>query len=140
MESESDFEWDHALSLAHSDCKCHPDNAGHVHLFPNLYAMVCEKACPDDISRLKEVWGKLAQEAVDRAITLDSGYAKYHCTKARIMAIDGDFEDAEREINRAIALEDSQRKDYMIRLADYQYYKIMIQIEKRLTRQGSRRP
>lgn len=137
MESESDFDGDRALQLARNDSLNQPDNAGHVHLFPNLYAMVCEKAAPSEVPKIKERWGRDAQDAVDRAIALDETYAKYHCTKARILAIDGDFDGAERQINRAIAMEDSQRKDYMIRLADYQYHKIMIQLGKRMGMQGS---
>lgn len=140
MESEADFDTDYALRLAQSDCINQPDNAGHVHLFPNLYAIVCEKAQAAEAAATKAMWGRAAREAVDRAIALDKTYAKYHCTKARILAIDGDFDGAERQINHAIAMEDSQRKDYMIRLADYQYYKIMIQLGKRLGAYGSAIP
>lgn len=117
-----------------------PDNAGFVHLFADVYATVCERADPQERAAIIEKWGARAKEMVDKAIKESRdyaegrGYAKYYCTRARIQALQKNYREAERDINLAIDKEDSQRKDYVIRLLGYQYHKTMIQVEKKLDR------
>ena len=138
IESGEDFDAEEALVLAETDCETFPDNAGFVHLFADVYATVCERANPQERAALMETWGARAEEMVDKAIKYSEdesggrGYAKYYCTKARILALRKEYREAEHNVNLAIDKEDSERKDYVIRLLGYQYHKTMIQMEKKL--------
>ena len=133
LENGSESEIVDALGLAYQDSLAFPGNAGFIHQFAVAFATVCEEL--DDEREAEAVnakWGKRALKAIEKAIELDPKYAKYHCTKGRILAIDHDYTEAEKEINLAISLEDSRRSDYLIRLTDYQYYKILVRVKKRL--------
>lgn len=138
IESGEDFDVEEALALSETDCETFPDNAGFVHLFADVYATVCERADPQERAALMEKWGARAEEMVDKAIKYSEdesgghGYAKYYCTKARILALRKEYREAEHNVNLAIDKEDSERKDYVIRLLGYQYHKTMIQMEKKL--------
>lgn len=63
-----------------------------------------------------------ALEKVDEAITIFPEYAKYYCTKGRILAAKGEFQEAKENIRRAIDQESSNKKDYAIRINDYHFY------------------
>ena len=132
IESGEDFDAEEALALSEQDCETFPDNAGFVHLFADVYATVCERADPSERAALMEKWGARAEEMIDRAIELDAKYAKYYCTKARILALRKKYREAEHSINRAIDLEDAQQTVDLIRMLGYQYHKTMIQVEKKL--------
>lgn len=132
VESGDDYDVDEVLTLAWNDCLEFSNNAGFIHLFADAYATSCELADPENRIAVIEKWGEKAEDMVNRAIELDNSYAKYYCTKARILALRNDFPAAQKNINLAIDKEDSRRNDYMIRLLNYQYYKTMIQFEKRI--------
>ncbi len=121
------------LEMLYADRRRLNRNAGFVHQFAFTYAWACEEAeTPQALARYRSVWGGKALNAARRAIELDPKYAKYYCTRARILAIDGDYADAAADIDRAIDLEDSSRRDYMIRLMDYRYYKLRIETDKKI--------
>ncbi|MFD6097852.1 hypothetical protein ACFVWN_25520 [Nocardiopsis flavescens] len=62
-----------------------------------------------------------AERSVDHAIFLSSGrIAHYFETKARLLVVGGNFEEARSSINRAIELEPRSTKDYHRRLTQYQ--------------------
>lgn len=71
-------------------------------------------------------WYDLALEAVNHAIELDSSYAKYYCTKARVLCIQRHYTQAMESINTTIAYESSSRSDYALRISSYLYCKAMI--------------
>lgn len=52
------------------------------------------------------------ERAVEDAIRLDPAYAKFYCTKARVVAQRGRYGEAYSLINKAVATESSARKDY----------------------------
>lgn len=138
IESGEDFDADDTLRHAEQDCIEFPNNAGFIHLFADVYATACERAEPREREEIVRKWGEAAEKMADRAIELDSGYAKYYCTKARIHALRKDYRTAERCISQAIDKEDSNRADYQIRLLNYQYHKTMIQVEKKLDQRFGR--
>ena len=136
IECGDDFDTQEALALSWQDCVDFPGNAGFVHLFADVYATSCERAEPDKRKLIMREWGGRGIEMADLAISLDESYAKYYCTRARIFALHKDYRQAEHYINRAIDKEHSGRQDYLIRLLNYQYYKAMIQIDKKLDRKN----
>ncbi len=120
---------DEIIAAAYDDSLRFADNAGFVHLFAVTVAAICEEmlAVRD---RVAAEWLDKALDAADRAIALDRRYAKYYCTKGRLLAIGGQFEDAVSQARVAIDAEDSSKPDYAIRIGDYQYYLLRIQAAK----------
>ena len=132
MDSKSMYDYDEMMEMTYADALNFNDNAGFVHLFADFFATTMESGDISERNQFKDYWWPKAKSAVDRAIELDPDYAKYYCTKARILAINKDYSSAEQFINMAEAYENSYRTDYAIRLNLYQYYKIMIGIEKKI--------
>ena len=129
-ESDSLYDYDEVLKSLYNDYVNIKDNAGFSHLFANAYVAICDKC--DDIERQPyiEQWYDLALQAVDESISLDSAYAKYYCTKGRIVALKHNYVEATKLIHHAIALEDSSRKDYSLRISDYRYYALQTQLQR----------
>ena len=134
IECGENFDEEEALSQSWTDCVEFPDNAGFIHLFADVYATVCERADPEKRLAIARKWGLRAERMIDKALRLDPNYAKFYSTKARILALEKKYPEAERSIGMAIDKEISSRRDYPIRLMNYQYYRIMIQMDKRLDR------
>ena len=134
IECGKDFDAEEALSLAWEDCETFKDNAGFIHLFADVYATACERAAPAARWELAAKWGRRAKEKIDLALSMDPRYAKYYCTKGRILALEKRYPEAERYISMAIDKENSGRKDYEIRLLTYQYHRIMVQMDIKLER------
>ena len=63
------------------------------------------------------------------AIRLDPAYAKFYCTKARVVAQRGRYAEAYSLINKAVATESSARKDYALRLLDYRHCETVILLQ-----------
>ena len=129
--SESLYDYDELLKLSHeSACELY-DNSGYQHTFANAFATICDNCLLEDLDQIIETWYDAALFCVNRAIELDPKYAKFYCTKARIIARKQHFEEANRLILRAIDLEDSSnRNNYAINIGYYQYYRTMIAIQK----------
>lgn len=68
-----------------------------------------------------------ALNSIQKAIQLDSNYAKYYCTKGRLLVFKKEFKKAMFEIKKAIDKENPDKKDYAIRIGDYQFYLLKIQ-------------
>lgn len=132
IESDAMYDYTEILKHTHKDAEYLDDNAGFVHLFADVFATIYEKGGLHDKEQYVKDWYERALDAVNRAITLDVAYAKYYCTKARILCIKGDYSQALFNIDKAIGLENSARSDYALRIGMYQYYKIMIYTEMRL--------
>lgn len=76
---------------------------------------------------------KVSDEALDAHLTkalddievvLDSdrNYAKYYCTKGRLLTAKKGYVDAIHSITKAISIEDSSRSDYTLRVNQYQIH------------------
>lgn len=74
-----------------------------------------------------------AMDAIDKAIEIDPGYAKYYSNRARILAAKGRYDESYRDIEKAIELETSEYDEYLLRIADYQSIHTTIQLSERLT-------
>ncbi|OLN24123.1 hypothetical protein BTO30_01545 [Domibacillus antri] len=68
-----------------------------------------------------------AKEKMKTIMLLDSSYAKFHCTRGRLLAISREYSQAKNAINKAIDLEKSHKSDYALRINDYQSHLIRIQ-------------
>lgn len=66
---------------------------------------------------------------MEDAIRLDPAYAKFYCTKARVVAQRGRYAEAYSLINKAVATESSARKDYALRLLDYRHCETVILLQ-----------
>lgn len=102
-------------------------NAGIVHNFAETVAACYEESDYKTREIIIKEWLSRAEEAINSAIDLDSTYAKYYCTRGRLLAINKRYDEAKEAIRRAIDLENSSKKDYVIRLGNYQYYLLFIQ-------------
>lgn len=102
-------------------------NAGIVHNFAETVISAIEDSDSKTQDTIKENWIEKAVEAIHDAIELDPNYAKYYCTKGRILAFTGDYIAARENIKRAIDIEDSSKSDYVVRLGNYQYYLLLVQ-------------
>lgn len=129
IESDSIYDYGEILRSTYNDSKVFKDNAGFVHLFADVFATIFEKGGICDVNKFISDWYEEALHAVNKAIEMDPLYAKYYCTKARILCTNKEFDQAEYYINYAIGYEDSQRSDYILRIQSYQYYKIMIKMQ-----------
>lgn len=123
-----DFE--EIINMSYDDSINMPDNAGFIHLFADTVASICEEVDKESSNKTKEKWLLKATEAVDKAIVLDRKYAKYYCTKARLLSLSEKYDEALDFIRYAIDFEDSSKKDYSIRIGSYQYYRLLIQSNK----------
>lgn len=118
---------DELIRWAFEDAEMNPENAGYVHLFADVVASLTEESDADVEREIVSKWLDEAVCAADRAIKLDSRYAKYYSTKARLLALRGQFHDSLELIRTAIDMEDSTRPDYAIRLGEYQSRRLWIQ-------------
>ncbi len=113
----------------------YPDNAGPVHLFAHAVATVWERSTEQKYrDRIERDLVHAALEAVERAIELDRHYARYYCTAARLHSIVKDYKTAFRLVAQAEDVENSERPDYALRIAQYQSYGVIIQIRQELDR------
>lgn len=71
-------------------------------------------------------WLEKAIDAADKATILERKYAKFYCTKGRLIAVAGRYDDGVSLVRVAIDLEDSALTDYAIRIGDYQYFLLRI--------------
>lgn len=128
--SESLYDYDLLLSSAHQSACDLFDNAGYQHTFANAFATICEKCLPEDLEVIINSWYDSALYCVSRAIELEPDYAKFYCTKARIVSIKHHYEEASELILTAIDKENSKKPDYALLIGNYQYYRILIAIRK----------
>lgn len=102
--------------------------AGVQHAFADLLITCCERD-EKNCGALLEEWGRKAERALEDAISLSGGYAKYYCTKGRLQALRHEYDQAAASVRRAISLE-PQGKDasrYSLRMMQYQSHLVRIQ-------------
>lgn len=124
--------WESILLRAKEDCAS--GTAGSFHLFAELIVYHFEhmEDQPDGAA-LRAKWLPQAQEALAQAISKKQ-YPKFYCTQGRLYTLIGCFDEAERLIQQAIDLEPSAQQDYILRIGNYQYYLLMAQESRQLSR------
>lgn len=129
LEAETFFDALELLELAREDARQHRDNAGYLHLFAHLFVYTCEKSRGEMREQVRREYYDDVERAVEDAIRLDPAYAKFYCTKARVVAQRGRYAEAYSLINKAVATENSARKDYALRLLDYRHCETVILLQ-----------
>ena len=113
-------------------------NYGGHHAFAETTALVFENGSEELLAQLAtapERWLEDAKTSAIKAIAQVEGYAKFYCTYGRLLAICGDFEEAIKNVNLAIALEKNTRTDYSIRIGLYSSYYQQFRAQQRLKMQ-----
>lgn len=128
--SESLYDYDTLLNAAHQSACNLFDNSGYHHTFANAFATICEKCLPGDLETIVDTWYDSALYCVNKAIELEPDYAKYYCTKARILSFKHHYEEASELILKAIDKENSKKSDYALLIGNYQYFRILIAMRK----------
>lgn len=126
VHSESIYDYDNLLELAFKGAETLSENSGYLNTFANAFATICEKCNKEDCLTIVDIWYERALKAIESAIALEPKYAKFYCTKARIISLRGRFEEAISLILHAISIENSSRPDYALTIMNYQYYRLSI--------------
>jgi tetratricopeptide (TPR) repeat protein len=101
-----------------------PSVPGVIHQLAAFIVEYCERGESVEPAELQE-----AERAVDQAITLTHGNTSHYFeTKARVLALRGEFVAARSFISQAIELEPRTSRDYQRRLTEYQTTKIRIDL------------
>lgn len=101
----------------------------------NMHAGVLHNHCEAIVTALEEGIAISDEEQynaslyIERVITLCPEYAKFYCTKGRLLAQTGKYQEAKRLLNIAIDLEDSKSKDYTLRINTYRNFLIQVKTE-----------
>lgn len=126
VHSESFYDYDELLTMTCQDAEMMENNSGYLHTFANAFATICEKCGENNCDNIINEWYELALKAVNKAIELEPQYAKYYSTKARIINLKGNYDEAIQLVMYAINLEKSERPDYALTISNYQYYRLYI--------------
>jgi len=106
-----------ALVLSRQASKALRNHTGALHAFASNVAHVAEAGGQVNDQLLAE-----AQEALATAVGLEPTYAKFYCTRGRLLALRGEYPEARASIQRAMDLEDEHKTDYALRLGEYQHH------------------
>lgn len=110
------------------------NNVGGKHAFASTVALACENM-PETMAEIQKNdrinWLNRALDAVTDALE-KADYAKFYCTRARLLALDGKYDEALMSINEAIDKEDSGRPDYAIRVGRYLTYSQQFRAKKEI--------
>lgn len=128
VHSESFYDYDQLLLLAYRDAQTFSDNAGYLQAFCNAFATICERCSDEDREKIVKDWYDEAYACINRAIELDPAYAKFYCTKGRILALREKFSEAIDLINLSVSKENSNRPDYALTIMNYQIHRLSIQM------------
>jgi tetratricopeptide (TPR) repeat protein len=99
-----------------------PNQVGVLHNYAETIICVKEQGGNVTEEKLTE-----AYQTINKVIYISNDYAKFYCTRGRILAALGKISEAKEAILQAIDKEDSTKPDYSIRISDYQYHLIRIQ-------------
>lgn len=130
VNSETFYDFDALLNMSFQDTKVFKDNAGYFQAFCNAFVTITDQCDKDSRDCIVANWYDIALESIDKAIMLDPNYAKYYCTKARIVGLRNEYTLADKLINLAISKEKSSRPDYVLTIQNYQYYRLKLMIQK----------
>lgn len=103
------------------------DNVGIKHCFCEIIAEGFEEKVfnfdnDTDKKRFEEAYNII----YDVMYNNEQDYAKFYCTYGRILALNGDFQEAKIQLRRAIDKEDSSKRDYSLRIGEYTKHLMMI--------------
>jgi len=119
------------LELGERNRTVMPLNAGVHHAFAIAVADIFEATELTPEKRPDKEWLEKGERAAIEALDLDPDYPKFHCTKGRILALKGDYQQALREIAIAIDTENSKQADYALRIGNYRTYEQRIREKQR---------
>ncbi len=125
---------DEIIDLARNNIKLMPNNGGVMHAFADIVAHAFEYNWIHNLNNPPE--DSVLEEAilfVEMCISMDSGYAKFYCTKGRLLSFRGQYTQGLEMVQKAIDLEDSRKSDYPIRISNYFYYRQQIQAREQNT-------
>lgn len=107
-----------AVEAAEKAVNANDNNAGFLHSF----AVVIARGFEESYFNREENGDLLVQgiKASDKAIRLTPEYAKFYSTQGRLQDISGNHQAARLQIKKAIDMENSESKDYALRIGDYQ--------------------
>ncbi len=106
-------------------------NVGSAHILAEAILLAFENAPAllDEAGLNKERLLALALDTIEKVHRKDSGYAKFYCTHARLLAVAGRYEDALNYLNIAIDREDNRKSDYAVRVGKYISYSQQVRIQ-----------
>lgn len=109
--------------------------AGTQHAFADLLITFCERY-EDQQESLLQKWGRTAKNALEKAIGRSPTYAKYHCTKGRLLALENDYANALDSVRKAIRMETptGNASSYSLRIMQYQSHMVRIQARSEIHR------
>jgi len=115
------------LELAEKNSRQMNQNAGAVHAYCEVIALLHENR--HSIAGYSDVAQEVLDVHLDKALNLmdevlwkEHNYAKYYCTRGRLLAVKKRYPEAIQNITKAIAVEDSSRSDYTLRVNQYQIF------------------
>lgn len=118
---------DEIIELARKNVTDMPQNTGALHAFSDIVAKAFEYAWTYHCTSPQPNILDEGITAVDQAIYGDPDYAKYYCTKGRLLSFKNQYDEALSMVQKAIDFEDSEKSDYSIRISRYIYYQQQIQ-------------
>lgn len=117
-----------AVRYAEIACDKLPTNIAVKHHYVETVVFEIEENIQVDNEHINK-----ALERITDVISVYNTTAKYYCTKGRLLAIKEEYQDAISNINRALDLEDSNSKDAMIRIGQYNYYLLHVKVQQNLS-------
>lgn len=128
LDNRREIDSNEILELAFNNSRIMFTNAGVHHAFADAVAIIFEDTefLPNEKPDI--IWLKRGEAAIQIALDKDKTYAKFYCTKARILSLRGKHEEALDNINTAIDYEDSRKVDYVLRIEKYQTYSQLIRL------------
>ncbi|MFE4525733.1 hypothetical protein ACFRCQ_27195 [Cytobacillus firmus] len=111
-----------AVAFAREATQNLPNQVGVLHNYAEAVVHIKEHGFMVSQEELQE-----AYTYINRVVHLSPRYAKFHCTRGRILAALGKFNEAKEAIRKAIDMEESSKKDYAIRINDYLYHLSRVQ-------------
>jgi len=121
MDNVEDYTPEEMIAMAQNNCRHLTGNFGALHAYCETVALLYETNDASIMEPLKSHLAKAVND-IDSVITEDSKYAKYYCTKGRLLAVNKMYDQAIYSITKAIDYEDSKRTDYTLRINQYQMY------------------
>ena len=124
-EEEERYYLDRALNYARDAVKKNKSNLGILHSFSVAVALALENKVEVSYEDFSS-----AMENVNRIIEEKPDYGGiYYATRARLLSQLGDYKGALKNIRYAQALEKPDHDDWILRIANYQRYEVMIRMK-----------
>ena len=121
---------DEILKEAKANAETYNKHAGILHAFSDLVATAFEHANFINAQPPDDHWIEDGLKAIEQAIILNNDYAKFYSTKARLLALKGEYTQVPQLIGKAIDLEKSEENDYALRINGYLNHLQRIQTQK----------